>query len=261
MKRVAHLFMLLFLLPILLFARENPFLPPDKNQKHHQTTNIEPARRVLSSAQIPLPSTARLVKKVIIEYQNIDGSIERKTIPLEDEIDWHYPLIITQSPKAKVVSGKEAVVETTQELKPEKEQQAESKEPQSLAKEPKSIEKKESKKSSKKEPKKPIKNQKSTSVKGLASGSFAFSVSQKNINIKTDKEMLRTFALSEPNRVVVDFAKIGDVKNGSVKYLDGVVKEIKVGNNDGFARVVIELDGKYLHEVYKSSNGYIVSLR
>lgn len=241
---------------MLLLARENPFLPPDKNPKQHQTTNIEPARRILSSAQIPLPSTARLVKKVTVEYQNLDGSIERKTIPLEDEIDWHYPLVITQSPKAKVVSSKEVVIEAVPEAKSTQLEQ-----PQPLAKEPKGTKMQESKKSPKKESKKAIKNQKPASAKGFASGSFAFSVNQKNISIKTGQEMLRTFALSEPNRVVVDFAKSGDVKNGSVKYSDGVVKEIKVGNNDGFARVVIELDGKYLHEVHKSANGFIVILK
>ena len=60
----------------------------------------------MSSAEINLPSTARLIKKVEITYQNIDGSIDSVDLNLNGKIDWRSPLklshiVLEKSPLKK----------------------------------------------------------------------------------------------------------------------------------------------------------------
>lgn len=43
-----------------------------------------------------LPSTARRLKRIIVEYQAVDGSIQTYQQALNHDIDWHFPLILTQ---------------------------------------------------------------------------------------------------------------------------------------------------------------------
>lgn len=78
-----------------LWARQNPFesVITQKAEEHSpQSMHQEP----LSSIEFVLPSTARVIKSVQITYQNLDGSIENKIIQLDEDIDWHYPLLIAQ---------------------------------------------------------------------------------------------------------------------------------------------------------------------
>lgn len=78
-----------------LWARQNPFesVITQKAEEHNpQSMHQEP----LSSIEFVLPSTARVIKSVQITYQNLDGSIENKIIQLDEDIDWHYPLLIAQ---------------------------------------------------------------------------------------------------------------------------------------------------------------------
>ncbi|WP_300451812.1 AMIN domain-containing protein [uncultured Helicobacter sp.] len=80
---------------LLLWARDNPFetVITQKAEEHKPPTmNQDP----LSSVEFVLPSTARILKSVQVTYQNLDGSIENKTIQLDESIDWHYPLLIVQ---------------------------------------------------------------------------------------------------------------------------------------------------------------------
>ena len=79
----------------ILEARENPFesvITPKLEE--HQAPSIH--QDPLSSVEFVLPSTARVLKSVQVNYQNLDGSIESKTIQLDESIDWHYPLLIAQ---------------------------------------------------------------------------------------------------------------------------------------------------------------------
>lgn len=76
-------------------ARENPFqsvITPKLEEHNPPSMYQEP----LSNVEFVLPSTARILKSVQISYQNLDGSIETKTIQLDESIDWHYPLMIAQ---------------------------------------------------------------------------------------------------------------------------------------------------------------------
>lgn len=78
-----------------LIARQDPFEPSitPKDGSHNQK---EPKREILQSIDIALPSTARVLQKVSITYQNIDGTIATKEININQGIDWHYPLELVQ---------------------------------------------------------------------------------------------------------------------------------------------------------------------
>lgn len=83
-----------------LEARENPFEPVIQPQEDNFTSRN--AKEYFKDLDFKLPSTARILKEITITYQNIDGSTETKTIPIDESIDWHYPLLLTQ--KSAIIS-------------------------------------------------------------------------------------------------------------------------------------------------------------
>jgi len=78
-------------------ARENPFFPASGEMDIPITSNISTKIPPLKRATLTLPSQARIIKKVTIEYENLDGTIENKNIILKNSIDWHLPIFISQS--------------------------------------------------------------------------------------------------------------------------------------------------------------------
>jgi len=90
-------FLLFLLIVPALFTRENPFEPivsPEGGFSAKEATNIE---STFSKEMIKLPSSARKLLKVTVEFQNIDGSIDSMESKIDKEIDWHYPVLITQT--------------------------------------------------------------------------------------------------------------------------------------------------------------------
>lgn len=81
----------------LLDARDNPFFPAegmkDLPVTSGSTQNFVPLQR----AAITLPDSARILKEVTVTYQNLDGSLDTRTITLENSVDWHLPLFVSQS--------------------------------------------------------------------------------------------------------------------------------------------------------------------
>ncbi len=87
---------MLFLL-LTLQARENPFFP-SKGEKDILYTSSQAETAIpLKRLSITLPSSARVIKKVTIEYENLDASIDKRTIELDNYIDWHLPIFISQN--------------------------------------------------------------------------------------------------------------------------------------------------------------------
>ena len=209
-----RVFYILFLVFISLDARDNPFFPVTGEEQIPFTSNEDRTKQALSRATIEIPSQARLIKKVTVEFQNLDGSLESKSIELDNSVDWHLPLFISQS--------------YTQT------QQAE----QAIRK----VEKKEFKK--------------------LSSIKFAsFYSLDKTLKIVTDDKLIRNFLLVSPHRIVVDFEKDAKLKWMSKVNENNVFSKIRVGNHDGYYRVVIELDGFYTYKMQKISGGYLFKLR
>lgn len=92
MKKI---FSILCFFLFILEARDNPF-ESSINPNMDSQENPEEIKKNFESFDFKLPSTARILKEIKIVYQNINGSIEEKTLPIDKSIDWHYPIAITQ---------------------------------------------------------------------------------------------------------------------------------------------------------------------
>ena len=90
------LFLTLFLLTALLESRENPFFPTKGQKDIPYTTNKVKDISKFEHTSMTLPSSARVIKKVTIEYENLDASMGKKSITLHESIDWHLPINISQ---------------------------------------------------------------------------------------------------------------------------------------------------------------------
>jgi len=97
MKRSFYLSLLL-LAP--LIARENPFFATDDAKKDKITSNVPDNRPQLGSVNYTLPDQARILKEVTFTIQNLDGSIESRKIQVDQSIDWHKSLTISQTNSA-----------------------------------------------------------------------------------------------------------------------------------------------------------------
>jgi len=87
----------LFFLFITLEARENPFFPAKGEKDIPYTSNQVKSTQPLKRSSLTLPSSARIIKKVTIEYENLDATIDKKSIDLDNSIDWHLPIFISQN--------------------------------------------------------------------------------------------------------------------------------------------------------------------
>ena len=107
---IKFLIITLFLL-ITLQARENPFFPTE-GEVDIEYVNRHNSPPPLKRATIALPAHARVIQNVTITYKNLDGSQESKSVELDNSIDWHLPVFISQSystatkPAAKKTSKK-----------------------------------------------------------------------------------------------------------------------------------------------------------
>jgi len=105
-----RLYVAIFSLLLTLEARENPFFPANSDNDTLYTSNKDMSIPPLKRATITLPTHARVIQKVTIEYKNLDGSTETKNIDLHHSIDWHLPLFVSQSynapAKNKVIKSK-----------------------------------------------------------------------------------------------------------------------------------------------------------
>ncbi|PAF51787.1 hypothetical protein BKH43_00695 [Helicobacter sp. 13S00401-1] len=83
-----------------LQARDNPF-QSNLNQRDFIDMQDKKPKPFLDSINVKLPSTARELDSIIINYKNIDGSTSTKTIKLDASLDWHYPVRISQDEAIK----------------------------------------------------------------------------------------------------------------------------------------------------------------
>ncbi len=207
------LYSILFL-SLTLFARENPFFPSKEGQDISYTSNVAQNLPPLKQASITLPSSARVLTRVTVEYKNLDGSVATQTIELDNSIDWHLPLFLSQSYK---------------DVK------------QALPKEKKRI--------------------KTHPLIKIASLKYAtFYVKNRMLKIVTKDKILRDFLLTSPHRIVIDFKRDASFRSYEKATNEKIFKNIKIGNHNGYYRVVIELDGLYRYRSSKTKEGYIFKL-
>ena len=89
--------LILSLLTLLSHARENPFFPASGDKDLYITSNKVDRVDNLKRLSTTFPDSARILKEVTIKYQNLDGSIESKTLMVDQAVDWHLPLFISQT--------------------------------------------------------------------------------------------------------------------------------------------------------------------
>lgn len=89
--------LLISLCSLLLEARENPFFPIDSAQDIPLTSNLATDLPKLRRATVTLPSTARTLESVTVEYKNLNGLIAHKKVLIQNAIDWHLPIFISQN--------------------------------------------------------------------------------------------------------------------------------------------------------------------
>jgi hypothetical protein len=95
----------------------------------------------------------------------------------------------------------------------------------------------------------------------IASLSFAqFYYINKELKIITKDEIIRDFLLVKPHRIVVDFKRDIDIRSYEKEIFKSSFTKVKIGNHNGYYRVVIELDGYYRYKLKKTKEGYIFQL-
>ena len=93
-----RLFLTIVFLFTLLHSRENPFFPSEGQKDIPYTSNKVKSIPRFEYSSITLPPSARVIKKVTIEYENLDASMEQKSVVLNNAVDWHLPINISQKP-------------------------------------------------------------------------------------------------------------------------------------------------------------------
>ena len=87
----------LLLFSLSLFARENPFFPINSELDIPLSGQQVKKAPMLKRATLTLPSTAREIERVTVTYKNLDGSIAKKSVELQNSVDWHLPIFISQN--------------------------------------------------------------------------------------------------------------------------------------------------------------------
>lgn len=189
-------------------ARENPFFPMPGEEELIYSSNKNQSLPPLKRTTISLPTTARVLESVTLNYKNLDGSVDSKILKINNSIDWHLPIFISQSytPSSEL------------EKKPQ-------------------VKKKE--------------------FKYIASIKYAkFYTFEKTLKILTKDKLIRNFLLVKPHRLVLDFEKDTHLKSYIKNNPENIFTKIRVGNHDGYYRVVVELDGYYQYSLKTIDNGY-----
>lgn len=205
----AKIFYVFLACALLDFAsgRENPFEPMSRPQE--DTFKSPNAKNYFKEQDIKLPSTARILKTIIITYQNIDGSIESKTVNIDEGIDWHFPILLTQ--------------------------------------------------------RKAFLNEK---VQHYTIVPFDFFTQRNRFYLFSANNIIRTFVLPSPYRIVIDIDKQEEYglqkppksSNGfiplNVKYFTKAALDV----HKDFYRFTITLDGQYTYHIDKEVDYYVISV-
>ncbi len=211
---------LFLLLGALCFARDNPFVSVENISNFTQAPKKDNS---FKEKDFTLPDSARVLKKVEVFYQNLNGSVSKQMLNIDKKIDWH---------KKFIISYKNSRILT----KPEKKIQAVEKKPQ---------------------PKRVKEVIKTFSFKDF----IAFKVGKKSMKIITKDSKIRDFIVSEPYKIVIDFKRDTNFLTKTFKINLPPFVSIVLGNHDKYYRVVVELDGQYIYSLKKEEGDYIITLK
>ena len=229
----------LYCLASLALARENPFSIALDPTNAGRTTHVKDQRVDFNGTQFTFPSSARIFKSVSIVFQNLDGSISEEIIAVDQNIDWHYPLLI-HAQKPEIQKKPETL-------------------PESLAKEPE-VKKSETIPTIKMPEMHAHAEEKPESM--MLGEGVGVEVVNKSIMIYTKDVKVRDFLISKPYKVVVDFQSSKEAfSTKSVDFTKPPFVSATLGNHEGFYRVAIVLDGHYRYDIARVDGGYSITLK
>lgn len=235
---------------VLLFARENPFLPKvDIN-------NPSPIEEVkeFSKLAFNFPDDSRILNQVKFIYTSVDGSKKEYLLNINERIDWHdvYMLLNAKELTKRAETVTKAPLNDEDKIKKVLDEEY-TKEEQKAKKE---LEKKE-------EPKIEVVAKKESTFKPLEyylGNNFSVIVDKNVVIVKTYNQLIRQFTLNKPDRIVFDFKINYVLKNMIYNLNNDYIKQIYTGVHKDFYRVVIRLDGKYSYKLEKGKNEYKIRL-
>jgi hypothetical protein len=85
-----------------------------------------------------------------------------------------------------------------------------------------------------------------------------FEITKNNMVVKTSDKLLENFLLTHPHRVVMDFKRNTSFRPITYKINKAPFSKIRMGNHDGYYRVVIELDGQYRYKLETREKEYTI---
>jgi len=94
---VIKVLLLSLLVFVSIHARVNPFFSSNGEEDIPYTSNKDKRLLPLKRAAITLPTHARVIESVTVNYKSLDGSQESKSIELDNSVDWHLPIFISQN--------------------------------------------------------------------------------------------------------------------------------------------------------------------
>ncbi|WP_051906678.1 MULTISPECIES: AMIN domain-containing protein [unclassified Sulfurospirillum] len=235
MQKILWLFLSL---AMILEARENPFETSMSPQTVGKTTQIKDELTDFKSTTLTLPSSARILKSASVTFQNLDGSISEEIVAVEQNVDWHLPLLLSQ--KTETNASKPSVPVVT----------------------PPSIEKKDL------PPAPLLKEEKPTTKVSANTGNtfklnedLSFFIHQNEITIFTKESKIRDFLIADPYKVVIDFKKVNAYGTKNLVFNQAPFVSATLGSHDGFYRIALLLDGHYRYDLQAFNGGYIVKLK
>ncbi|WP_457598028.1 AMIN domain-containing protein [Hydrogenimonas sp.] len=215
----------IFALFTLLQARENPFKPVIDDTVLPLTSNQVKKAPPFKSTNVTMPNDARVLTSIVIYYQSLDGSIKKRVVPVDRSIDWHRPIVISQAPPLRSRSVSQTSVSQTETLRKE-----------------------------------------GASKKGMGTKRIrplpfvSLELEEKRIRIVTEDPKIRSFHLSRPFKVAIDFRREAGFLTKHIPLNEGPFKAIDIGNHKGYYRIVVTLDAPYRYTIVKVPGGYELRL-
>ena len=234
-------------LAVILEARENPFETSMSPQSVGKTTQIKDELADFTNTTLSLPSSARILKSASVTFQNLDGSISEEIVAIDQNVDWHLPLILS-SQKADTTVPKPIMQSSV-----------------AMPETPKNIEKKVVSTPPLLKEESPVKNQMTANV--AMENSFklnddiSFFINQNEITIFTKDTKIRDFLIADPYKVVIDFKQINSYGTKTLEFKKAPFGSATLGSHDGFYRIAILLDGHYRYDLQAFNGGYVVKLK
>ena len=218
------LFFYLVLFSSFAIARENPFAPaPGITLNDTAATNLSEEKKDFTQKSTQLPSNARILKYVIYGYQALDGSIQTKKVEIDENVDWHDPLVLTKESDWLEKTSQNYIPSISSSIDEQSE---------------KAI------------------NKNVVKFKDFIS----FDANEKSLFVKTDDRNLRHFMVIKPYKIVLDFKRDTSFYTKKLDLNKPPFTWVDMGNHEGYYRAAIRLDGPYKYKVESKEDGVLITL-